>query len=141
MWFPLKRRKNGAQRAAPQLASDCERVLDGSFLDAACARGEAVPCWAWLNKLTHCTESELALIARRPLVFEQRGDLHTWARTLSFLAHELQQSAARCKRDVTSLQREALLPLELELMGAAFGPSELTRRVLVALEESARHRT
>jgi hypothetical protein len=141
MWFPGKRKKNDENADAPRLASECERLLDGSYLDTACAGPSPVPCWVWLNKLTHCPESELVLLARRPLAFEQRPDLHAWARTLSFLAHELVQSAARSGRSVNALQREALLPLELELMGTAFGPSELTRRVLVALEESTRHRT
>ncbi len=140
MWVPGKRKNKGGCADAPRFASDCERLLDGSYLDAACAIGSPVPNWAWLNKLTHCAESELLLIARRPFAFEQRSDLHAWARTLSFLAQELVQSSSRCGRSVAALQREALLPLELEMMGLAFGPSELTRRVLVALEETTRHR-
>jgi hypothetical protein len=140
MWHPGKKRTRDQSVNAPRIASDCERLLDGSYLDATCAKGGPVPPWAWLNKLTHCAEGELVMIARRPFAFEQRPDLHVWARTLSFLAHELVQSSARCGRGIAALQLEALLPLELELMGMAFGPSELTRRVLVALEESTRHR-
>lgn len=141
MWYPGKRRsKDGGREAVVRLSNSCERVLDGSYLDLACAGGGEVPCWAWLNKLTHCAEDELALIARRPFALEQRPDLHSWARTLSFLAHELVSSAARCGKSVPALQHDALLPLELEMMGASFGPSELTRRVLVALEETSRHR-
>lgn len=140
MWHPGKHKDRASDPGPARLATDCERLLDGSYLDSTCAAGSVVPCWAWLNKLTHCAESELLLIARRPFAFEQRPELHAWARTLSFLAYELVQSSARCGRAVTALQREALLPLEIEMMGAVFGPSELTRRVLVALEEHTRHR-
>jgi hypothetical protein len=141
MWHPGKRKKSDVTSDALRVSADCERVLDGSYLDSLCAAGSPIPSWVWLNKLAHSPEPELQLIARRPCVLQQRPDLHAWARTLSFLAHELVQSSARCGRSVSALQRAALLPLELELMASIFGPSELTRRVLVALEETARHRT
>jgi hypothetical protein len=139
MWAPGSRRRKDEAGDAPGVSLDCERVLDGSYLDWVCAGGGPVPCWAWLNKLTHCARSELSLIAARPLAMQNRPELHSWARTVSFLALELARSSARSGRDIADLQHEALLPLEVELMGATFGPSELTRRVLGAIDETTRH--
>jgi len=143
MWYPGKRKRVEARGAdaAPEMTLDCQRLLDGSYLDSLCAGEHPVPCWAWLNKLTHCDPVELETIAGRPPATARRPELHAWARTVSFLARELLQVATRCGRQVDELQRAALLPLEVELMGVSFGPSELTRRVLVAFEETARHRT
>jgi hypothetical protein len=107
MWGGGRRRRQQTIEASLEMARPYERMLDGSYLDAVCANGEAMPPWVWLNKLTHCAESELTLIASRPLAFANRPDLHGWARAVSFLAAMRRQHRRAAARGLAPTRARA----------------------------------
>ena len=133
------RRRSGADEQEFEVATDCERFLEGSYLRHLCSTRDQVPHWVWLSTLAHATPDGIVAIATRSSDLEKRPELLAWSRALSFLACELIQRSAKSDQTVSELQRSVLVPLELQMMGTSIGPSEMTRRVLLALQQRSSH--
>jgi hypothetical protein len=101
-----------------------------------------VPAWVWTNRLAHGTEAELRAESEgtRP-VGGASGE--RWRRARAFLADEVLESAARYG-SLAALQRDVLVPLELELSGSAkasgYSLAEWVASVESALREASQHR-
>lgn len=116
--------------AAAVLIDECQAFLDGRFAELAGAGEGAVPVWAWLNLLAHGTEAELRAAAR--VLADEVG----WAQARSFLAGEVIDVVDSGRATLTELQRDVLLPLELDVVGVRTGrwtPGRLVRGVLALL--------
>ena len=110
--------------ASSGLADECSAVLEGRYADALAGAGMPVPVWAWVNLLAHGTEDELR---------EAAGTLGTsehWVQARAFLAGEVIDAAGVPGASLRSLQREVLVPLELEL-AAEQRPGSRTSGALV----------
>ncbi|MGH9104842.1 MAG: hypothetical protein ACRDZX_03205 [Acidimicrobiales bacterium] len=106
-------------QSRPQQKSDlsvvqiAEAIVQGDVLIALQERSEAAPPWGYLNLLAHSDRGSLRRVrdfnqSRRPLsgwgtvVFDLIVDILNWTTT---------------DADLQSLQRKALVPLELEIWG------------------------
>jgi hypothetical protein len=113
--------------AVPVVVAECEAFLDGSYSDYLVVHGRAVPAWAWLNKIAHGDDEHLGRVAAGddPLVPAD------WRVTLSLLA----------RRATEEVQRNVLVPLELELIEADLRPDltpgQLATLAIQAIEEWA----
>ncbi len=116
-----------------ELIAECEAVLRGAYAEHLAQQGRSRPCWVWINLLAHGDEAELAAESdhdersTRP-----RG---SWMAARGFLAAELLDAAAR-RGSLVALQRQALVPLELELMAGSTRlgtPRQLVAEVLTRL--------
>ena len=100
------------------------------------------PAWVWTNRLAHGTEAELRTESEgtRP---PGGASGERWRRARAFLAGEVLESAARYG-SLAALQRDVLVPLELELSGSAqasgYGLAEWVNSVESALREASQHR-
>lgn len=133
------------RRAEPpeeDVATECQAFLVGEFGQVLERRGEPVPGWAWLNQLVHTPRDRiegLASMAGPPRRLGQRpGD---WREAVATIAADMLQLAAD-DQTLRTLQLEALLPVELALMGdqaqLAGTPEELLRTARTALFGSPR---
>lgn len=102
---------------SPQQRSDisvvqlAEALIQGDVLIALQERGEAAPAWGYLNLLAHSDRSAL----RRVRDFNQsRRPLSGWGTVVFELIVDILNSAAT-EEDLQSLQRKALVPLELKI--------------------------
>jgi hypothetical protein len=100
------------------LVAECEAFLTGHYVDRLLSEGRLVPSWAWLNLLAHGTESEIGACAETDGTDGAVGARPDWHLVLAFLAQELLAEAARQGVAVAELQRRALVPLELALIGS-----------------------
>lgn len=119
------------QRQDPEaltLIDECQAFLDGRFAELAAADSGYVPVWAWLNQLAHGTVEELRCAADR--LAERTG----WAQATAFLAGELVDIVDSGRMSLADLQRDILVPLELDVLNARttglWTPGRLVRGVL-----------
>jgi hypothetical protein len=123
-----------------RVADECETFLNGRLLDRFYDQESPapIPCWVWLSKLAHSTESEIAAlgIAYRK---SMRPEYACWERVISYLAGRIVVAAEASGGSVASLQHDRLVPLELELMSPNrhVGPSTLLRMVVGALPDGS----
>ena len=103
----------------PQQKSDisvvqlAEAVVQGDVLIALQERGEAAPAWGYLNLLAHSDRGSL----QRVRDFNQsRRPLSGWGTVVFDLIVDMLNSAPT-DDDLQSLQRKALVPLELKIWG------------------------
>jgi len=121
MW-QKKRDDDATQSTAPAapdsfctgVGDECEAFLAGQLAAHFLNRHRPIPPVAWLNRVVHATANELAILAVGTSDTFQPG---TWARAVSYLARIVQERARETGRPVNEIQRELLLPLELELIG------------------------
>lgn len=126
--------------AATQLVAECEAFLSGRYADDLMEAHEAVPAWTWLNLLAHGSEAELRGAASAGAVM-----LSNWSRARSFLAGEVLDRVDIGAVTLDALQRDVLIPLELDLAAHDprwLRPSQLVAAVLEALPDRStrRHR-
>lgn len=128
----LQARSDAGDRRERQLVTETEDFLAGRLLELRYAAGQSIPDWAWINRLAHGTIDDLTEVAGE---WRHGGLYHSWRRARAYLAGEL-LDAAPTQASLIELQRELLVPLELQLMhGCAMPlrPRHLVARVLTAL--------
>ena len=129
-------------REGQLVVADAAAFLQGGLAERWEAEVGYVPAWVWTNRLAHGTEAELRAESEgtRP-VGGARGE--RWRRARAFLAGEVLESAARYG-SLAALQRDVLVPLELELSGSAKAGGcslgEWVASVESALREASQHR-
>ena len=137
MWRRSRRDRWEDHNDDTGLADECEAFLAGrlgAFLQEA---GRPVPPVAWLNEVAHATPEELAELAASapPPTFHPSS----WRRTVGYLSRSLLERARETGRDIDTLQRQFLVPLELELIGrpesAGLDPADVIRITLTRLYE------
>lgn len=135
-WF-RRRARNVAQRESPlsvrgaQLVDESEAFLTGHLVERLVSHDETVPPWAWMNLLAHGTQAELAAASRS----REPHPLITWRSVRSRLATEV-LDIAPCRGGLAQLQRDLLIPLELELASRdsrSWTPWHLVSRVELAI--------
>jgi hypothetical protein len=129
-------RQESRRHMARELAGECEAFLTGTYAERAVQRGGDPPVWAWTNLLAHGGETQL--------VDEARGHAkdvlpsRRWREARAYLATEL-LARARRGTSIARLQREVLVPLELQLASRpgvqCWQPQEWVTAVLAALDE------
>jgi hypothetical protein len=121
------------ERGAGGVVREAERLLEGRAVEGFIDRHEPVPAWTLISLLGHADRPSLASLAH-PAGWPAPGG---WSASMGRLAARLLDSA-RDERALLLLQRRALVPLELGLLGGALepprSPLELTDLVEGALE-------
>jgi hypothetical protein len=121
------------------LARECEWFLDGRLAERLYQDGNPVPVWAWMNLLAHGTLEDLR---SRPGTFPNAPhSLQPWVEARRYLADEVLDVVAHGS-PLPTVQREALIPLELELVHAPVDlrPADWVGMVTGALERRAARR-
>ena len=137
MWplgFGRRRRQKADER---RLVKECAAFLDGKFAESAVPAGELVPVWAWINLLAHGTEEQL----RREILMPAGVD--DWHRARALLAARLLTGADAGDTSLAMIQRNVLVPLELEVMSSRIAyrrAPQLVIGVLSALSDIDRRR-
>ncbi|HTX63455.1 MAG TPA: hypothetical protein VMD28_07425 [Acidimicrobiales bacterium] len=118
----------------PDLVAECEAFLVGSYVELLDGRAEPVPVWAWTNVLAHGSREDID----RAAMGAQGGwtSSRRWRSARAFVAGELQDALSRGV-SLTDVQRDALVPLELELVSLrgvwAWTPQQWLEAVRAAL--------
>jgi hypothetical protein len=134
------RQRLQARSGGRTLVADSEAFLSGHFAERMGARSATVPVWAWTNLLAHGAEGELRRTARtlpRP-----RAHDSIWEKARAYLADDILQMVGH-DVSLAEVQRQVLVPLELELAALSdadsWQPQDLVVAVDAALE--AHHRS
>lgn len=140
MW---RRRKQDPEPARPApsfdigVGGECEAYLAGGLAAYLQDVGRPVPPVGWLNQVAHATPVELAFLAISRDVDAIQPP--SWRRAVAYLADSLLERARETGRPIEQLQRELLVPLELELMGdpaaVDLDPADLIRLTMTRLYE------
>lgn len=126
------------RKAAPahSLAdNEFDAFLSGTYADWLLAHRQAVPAWAWVNRLAHATVGQLEEYATASAPAHFQDEAAVWELLNSFLSQEVLARAGDDAR-LEILQREILVPTELRLAEkwwATVAPVDLATAVLVAL--------
>jgi hypothetical protein len=134
MHFLRHRGGTGGDEEQEGCVAGCEAFLSGHWWAEYERDRGLVPTWAWLNLVAHCPDDQLdeQISAVRSL---------RWRQALAYLVCELRAAGKEQGRTVQDLQSSALVPLELQAMGArpwtAESPSALVVAVTEALTEGA----
>jgi hypothetical protein len=119
------------------VGDECEAYLAGRLAAHLQARHRPVPPAGWLNQLVHASPEELAVLATGANGHALQPA--TWRRAVGYLAQMLLQRARETGRPTATLQRELLVPMELELLAdpdsADLDPADLIRLTLGRLFE------
>jgi hypothetical protein len=127
-WRPRLARTS---RESHCLVVDCEAFVAGRYPWRLPRRRRWE--WAWINTLAHGSRTTVEWLATSP----PRGGRR--AQAASFVAGEVLSFADRCGRDLGWLQREYLVPIELECMrGMVRTSATTTAAVLEALRRARR---
>jgi hypothetical protein len=118
--------------------SEAEAFLHGTYAEHLISHDRRVPSWAWLNRVAHGTEADLAALVGGEDPWDGSTNGNTgWYRMVSFLAADLLALACATDQTVSALQREVLVPLELELAKGddhrRLGAAQLVSVALAAL--------
>jgi hypothetical protein len=110
------------------LARECEAFLHGRYIEWTRSERLPVPAWAWFNELAHADRNTIEAHVRASDVSDQ-------PRTLPDTALLLEQALLdRNDHEIRALQRDVLIPLELELTSRLLSPRAILDRVGQALE-------
>lgn len=126
-----------------QLVAECEAFLTGAMAETLGGFDGRVPVWTWMNLLAHGTAADLrtARVSPSPTL---GGGPRDWGRARSFLAGEVLDLVETGQVTLVALQREVLVPLELDLVSrqaaVRWGPGDLVTGVLAALPERSPRR-
>jgi hypothetical protein len=119
------------------VGDECEAYLAGRLAAYLHELGRPVPPVAWLNQVVHASPRELSLLA----IVETTSTIQAspWRRAVSYLARSLLERARKTGHPIGHLQRELLVPLELELIdqpdSALLDPPDVIRLTLARLYE------
>ena len=118
-------REDPMEPLAAELTLECEALLAGRYAEHLRRQGRWAPPWAWLNALAHLSEEALAdLATARP--DPQAGDptgTREWRTAVAFLAEDVLRHVRSTGIPLRQLQASTLIPLELQLMAGADGPT------------------
>lgn len=143
MWRRMRRSERHAEArtldAAALLVEESESFLSGRYASDLWERHLPIPSWAWLAALAHAPAEVLAGWAADEPCPEWTvvGEGEHWWRALSLLSRELLNTAAAAGCPVETVQRAAVLNLELCPLGTGQGsahPVQLVGDVLRSLE-------
>lgn len=136
MWWRREREPRERRIFDASVGDECEAFLAGQLVAFLRHTGGPVPPVAWLNRLVHATSTELILLAGGAADAVQPA---AWWRAVSYLSRSLLERARDTGVPVEQLQRELLVPLELELIGdpaaAQIDAADLIRVTLARLYE------
>ena len=107
-----------------EIAAECEAFLAGRWAGERRAAGLPVPVWAWVNEAAHADLPTLRITA----CTEADG---VEERTRATLARAVVAAAER--RDLSTVQRDVLVPIELRLTGRVLTPRRLVEVVVAEL--------
>lgn len=140
MWRRRKRdRESGGKLTGfdTGVGDECEAFLAGRLAAHLQDLGRPVPAVGWLNQVVHATPRELSMLAVNGEAYAIQP--LAWCRAVGYLARCLLERARETGRPIEQLQRDLLLPLELELIGdpgaAALDSAEVTRITMARLYE------
>ena len=124
-----------------RLVEQCSAFLSGSLARERALHGEAPHAWEWVNLLAHGSEEQLRDLAGRS--GGGAGDFGDpeWHMAVGFLAATVLDQTEHGNLSLASLQRSALVPLELEMARSPdFGekPEVAVRAVLAAIRRVLR---
>ena len=130
MWWGNGRNRPAAARG---VIREAERLLSGRTLDSYIARRARVPAWSLIALLGHASRPDLSRLCRPAPDRDPLG----WSATVARLAAEL-LALTWDELSLVRLQRRALIPLELNLLGGLVSPpcdpGDLWEMVTGALE-------
>lgn len=107
MWHP----KTFWKHRGEAVTAEAERLLSGRTYDEEVARRRFVRAWTVVSALAHCDRDRLLeLQSGDPSLRSRR-----WSAVLAYLATELAIHAPT-DADLVRIQREVLVPLELDLL-------------------------
>ena len=118
------------------LAAEVERFLSGHHLESIFDSAEEIPAWVWLSVVAHGDDEVLE--RTQHWLAEHHGvrpELDAWGRVLQLVAAQLVETAAAIDCEVSELQRQLLVPLELAVSLTSVGPATLHRLVTVMLSD------
>lgn len=128
----FSRREHHADELGPTgagVAADCEAFLAGRYPEHLITQGRRVPAWAWLNQAAHARADVIIAAADR---MPDDGRCLVWTDARAAVA-SMVAAALVWGADLDEIQREVLVPLEIELAHEVLTPEALTRRVYQAL--------
>lgn len=102
---------------ARELIREAERLLEGRTLESFISRRERVPAWSLVALLGHGTRVDLTRLASPAASPDPAG----WSGTVARLAAEL-LIMSWDEASLVRLQRRALVPLELGMLGGMVPP-------------------
>lgn len=120
------------------VAAAAERMLSGGAVGLYREAGYPyAPSWAYLNRLAHCSVDQMVALAEAA----GRGRPGGWGATLGYIAAEL-LTFEKTSDQIRRAQREALIPLELDLLDGQLAepecPEEFRALIMGAIDQ---HRT
>ncbi len=136
--FPWHKKTTHEATLGDEVAAECGAFLEGRFAQLLEARRRTVPSWAWLNQVAHGDLEQLRDLAGNVRPARQLGQpAWEWPQAVADIAAELLWLVGDDPPALRQLQLEALVPLELELMGRrpqwAIGPTRLLGDARVAV--------
>ena len=122
----------------PTTSETRRKPVRGTYAQYLESRGRTVPSCAWINALAHRSKGELSALTGAGDPSGRRGSGgREWCGAVSFLVADLLTLASVGKRSVTALQREVLVPLELDLdrdgRHRRLGPADVVSVALAAM--------
>lgn len=119
------------------MAADCEAFLTGHLARHLEEAGQEVPAWAWMNLVAHGTGDDL--LAERAVDPASYFPAGKWHEASSLLAAEVLDMTSG-DGSLGELQREVLVPLELELASRVEVTSWRPEQLALAVEHALDHR-
>jgi hypothetical protein len=96
------------------MVREVEAFLSGSAEEWFYTRGEAIPAWAYINKVAHADPDRLGrLAAWAP---DEPARCHGWREAVGVLARDTIAAGARDPRAIHRIQFDRLIGLELQLI-------------------------
>lgn len=106
-----------ASDQARAVVREAERMLEGRTLEGFIARRQRVPAWSLVALLGHASRKDLLRLASPLAAPDPAG----WSGTVARLARDL-LGMTDGEPGLIRLQRRALIPLELCLLGGQLNP-------------------
>lgn len=133
-----RRLRRQLRRAGEALSTDAESFLSGRLAERLAGRTGSVPAWTWTNLLAHGTEADLRAEAKRATAGPAQGE-RRWRQARAYLAVEVLKEAG-ARGSLTCLQKEVLVPLELDLAARAEVIACWPAQWVAAVERALRQR-
>ncbi len=133
-WHHASNRPSKHDELNTELVKECEAFLSGHLPERWTRAHRPVPDWAWLSIIAHGSEAQLAFLEEDEvdgLVSMEQA----WRYALKLVAGAVLAAAEMSGRTLEDIQREVLVPLELQLSTRSFVPDELVSFVVGALND------